>query len=66
MSKLHIGKMGMCATPDNVNAITDWIEKHPAAEKVHLYTVMGMTWNFLSDMVEAHNEFGGDAVSTGE
>jgi hypothetical protein len=38
------------ATPESMDVITDWIAKHPAEEQAHLYTVMGMTWNYLAKL----------------
>jgi rubrerythrin len=38
-------------TPKDADEIVQWIEKHPADQRAHLYTVMGMTWNFLAEQV---------------
>ena len=55
---LKIAKMGFFATPDSVEVITDWIERHNPEERAHLYTLMGMTWNFLSEAVDTYNKLG--------
>lgn len=59
--KINIGKMGLCATPESVQVIQDWIESHPENEQAALWTVMGMTWNFLAEFVDKAQEFGGDS-----
>lgn len=56
MKKIKIGKMGLFATPDSVDVIIDWIERHPADQKASLYTAMGMTWNLLSELVDESGE----------
>jgi len=56
MKKIKIVKMGLFATPDSADVITDWIERHPADQKASLYTVMGMTWNLLSEVVAKSGE----------
>ena len=55
---MKIGKMGLFATPESVKEIEDWIELHPKEERMAMYTVMGMTWNFLSEAVEVESKFG--------
>lgn len=65
-SPLHITKLPLFHTPESPKEIEDWIEKFPPEERVNLTIVMGMTWNLLAELVEVHNKFGGDAVSTGD
>ena len=60
-SGIKIVKMGMFNTPQSVEEIEAWILKHPKEDQLHLWTVMGMTWNFLAEAAKAHNEFGGDS-----
>lgn len=54
---LKITKMGLFATPKSADEIVKWIEGHSPGEKAALYVVMGMTWNFLSELAEAHKDF---------
>ena len=65
MQSLKITKMELIHSPESVEAIQQWIDLHPPKDRAAMLTVMGMTWNFLADMVAMHNEFGGDAVSDG-
>lgn len=58
---MKIGKMQGFNTPESVEVITRWIDAHSPEERTHLYTVMGMTWNFLSEAVDRAAEFGGDS-----
>lgn len=41
-------KQGLFYTPEKPAYIFDWIERHTQAEKVHLYTLYGMTVNFFA------------------
>lgn len=66
MSKLHLGKMKMFGTPESLEEIYAHIERMPEGSRAEAVMVLGYTWNFLAEMVEAHNNFGGDAVSTGD
>ena len=43
--------------PESVEEIQKWIEAHPKDKRAHLYTIMGMTWNFLADMVNRTQDF---------
>lgn len=61
---MKIGKMGLFATPESVEVIQEWIEAHPPEERIHLYTAMGMTWNFLAELVNRADKFG--KVSDGQ
>jgi hypothetical protein len=62
---LHLTKSEMFHTPESMQEVENWINLHPADNRIALLTVMGMTWNFAASIVEAHNKFGGDAVSDG-
>ncbi len=55
--KVVITKMALFHTPESVEEIQKWIEAHPKDERAHLYTIMGMTWNFLADMVNRTQDF---------
>ncbi len=55
--KIKVSKMAMFHTPESLEYILDWIEGHPAEERAHLYVVMGMTWNFLADLINKTGEF---------
>jgi hypothetical protein len=66
MSKLHIGKVKLFKTPESLKEIYDHIDKMPEESRAEATMVMGFTWNFLAEIIEAHNKFGGDAVSTGD
>ena len=55
---MKIGKMGLFATPESVEVIQEWIEAHPPEDRAHLYTAMGMTWNFLAELVNRADKFG--------
>lgn len=61
-NKLKISKMGLFSTPASLEVIQEWIESHPKDVQVHLWTAMGMTWNFLSETIDKFNEFGGDSA----
>lgn len=59
---LKVAKMALFYTPKNVEEIQNWIEAHPKDERAHLYTAMGMTWNFLAELIERHNELNNKSV----
>ncbi len=42
---------GIFATPKDLGAIQDWIEKHPKEDRISLYTVMGMTCNVIAKYI---------------
>lgn len=66
MSKLKLQKMEGFYTPSSMKEVQDWVKIHPENERMHLMTAVAMTWNFAADMVDIHNEYGGDSVSTGD
>lgn len=61
---MKIGKMGLFATPESVEVIQEWIARHPPEDRAHLYCCMGMTWNFLAELVNRADKFG--KVSDGQ
>lgn len=40
------------ATPSSIDDLLQYIERFPASERTALYTVMGMTWNLCSALIE--------------
>lgn len=46
-SYFGIDRCELFATPESASVIHDWIEAHPKAERLAMYTVMGMTVNLL-------------------
>ena len=42
-------------TPDEAQAIVEWIQLHNADDQIHLYTVHGMTWNWIAKEINAFN-----------
>lgn len=59
---MNISLMNGFNTPKSIEDITSWIELHPVGDRSHLFTVMGMTWNFLAEVVNVANQYGGDSV----
>ena len=47
MSKA-IKKCDLFATPDSLQELQNWIDKHPAEQRVHLTTAAYMMWNYLA------------------
>jgi len=39
------------ATPDSFEVIEQWINKHPAEDRIHLWTAAMMTWNYASKLI---------------
>ena len=60
-SGIKIVKMGMFNTPQSVEEIEAWILKHPKEDQLHLWTAVGMTWNFLAECMNTGSEYGGDS-----
>lgn len=59
---IKINKMELYATPESQSEITSWIELHSPESRVSLFTVMGMTWNFIANAVSDAEEYGGDSA----
>jgi len=38
---------GLFATPESMDVINDWIERHEPEDRIHLYTLQGMYYNFI-------------------
>ena len=49
---MKIEPIGLFNTPDNWKTIEDWIERHPAEERAHLWTAAGMAWNLAADLTK--------------
>ena len=43
--------MNLFATPETVDDIPKWIDLHPLEDRVPMYVVMGMTWNYLAGVM---------------
>ncbi|RLC98515.1 MAG: hypothetical protein DRI65_18145, partial [Chloroflexota bacterium] len=49
-------------TPDKLEEIGEWIELQSPDEKIHLYTAMMMTWNFLAKELDKENDEQNDEI----
>ena len=62
---MKIQPMNLFATPETVDDIPKWIDLHPPEDRVPMYVVMGMTWNYLANAANkethAHIVFLNDA-----
>ena len=61
MAKANVNKMNSWDTPENTLEILSFIESRPEAERIALYKVMGMTWNYVVEAHDAIKKFGGDS-----
>ena len=43
-----IKKCDMFATPETLQDLQKWIDKHPADQRIHLTTAAYMMWNYLA------------------
>lgn len=50
--QLTIPKMELFHTPQSADELATWIESLPGPERALAMTVMGMTWNYLAEVVE--------------
>jgi len=48
-------------TPTSFKEIQEWIEKHPAEDRLHLYTAAMMTYNLFASALCAEKDMGGDS-----
>ena len=48
----RLKKMGLFHTPDNVEALMDYVQRFNGSERVVALTVMGMTWNLCSELTK--------------
>lgn len=61
--KLDISKMGIYCTPDDMSKVFEHIERMSSESgKADAMMAVGMTWNFLIEMYDTFEEFGGDSV----
>ena len=64
MTKLLLKEQSLFYTPKDAEYLKNWVEKHNASEKVHLYTALGMLQNLIvaanknSDLVFEDDETG--------
>ena len=57
---MHIQEMILFSTPESQEEINNWIMLHGTEERTALFTVMGMTWNYLAAEVNKDQlELGG-------
>ena len=50
--KNPISVSNLFATPENIEAMQDYVLKMNGAERIAAMTVMGMTWNLASKLVD--------------
>jgi hypothetical protein len=43
-----IKQCDMFATPETLQELQNWIDKHPADQRIHLTTAAYMMWNYLA------------------
>ena len=51
---MKVQPMVLFHTPMSSAEINDWIDLHPPEDRAAMYTVMGMTWNFLANTINNH------------
>lgn len=49
-----IKTIGLFRTPESWKEIEDWIERHPAEERIHLMTAAAMAWNLAAAVSQSH------------
>lgn len=49
---MQLAKNEMFHTPEEIEYVWDWIERHNGAEKIHLYTAVMMFNNWIADNYE--------------
>jgi len=43
---------GLFNTPESFEVIEEWINAHPAEERVRLWTAAMMTWNYAAKVIK--------------
>ena len=43
---------GLFNTPESFEVIEEWINAHPAEDRIHLWTAAMMTWNYAAKLIE--------------
>ena len=67
MARINVrGVAPEMAPVESMKDIIWWVESMPPEMHKALYEAVGITWNYCADLIDAHNEFGGDAVDNGE
>lgn len=51
--KNPLGTTGLFSTPEDIDALQDYVLQMSGSERVTAMTVMGMTWNLASKLVDA-------------
>lgn len=47
---------GLFHTPASAKELENWIERHNAEDRIHLYTAAGMAWNLAVKLHDAQLE----------
>ena len=42
---------GLFNTPESFEVIEEWINSHPAEDRIHLWTAAMMTWNYAAKLI---------------
>lgn len=56
-----ITKCELFHTPESMKELQDYIERFNGSERVIAYTIMGITWNLASKVIDDQNEAEMDA-----
>jgi len=46
----------MFHTPEDWDALTDWINRHPREDRIHLITAAMMAWNLAAKLTEPETQ----------
>lgn len=53
---MKIDEQQMFATPKGWKTLESWIERHPAEDRIHLYTAAMMAWNLAARITNSISE----------